>query len=175
MPEHFALRQEFLLARVKAGQRVLDVGCGEGMFTDALARAGCHAVGTDIAEEPLRRARERFPALDFRVALPTSGEWDAVWAGEVIEHVQDCAGLLDELRSALAHGGRLLLSTPDHPRRAIARMALRRRAFERHFDPRQDHLRFFTARTLRELVEDVGFEQTEVRSQRGVLLLSSYR
>src|SRR5271169_6172767 len=85
-PSHFAVRSGFLLERVTAGDRVLDVGCGEGRFTAELARAGTRAVGVDVAEEPLRRARARHPELDLRL-LADDGPWeladasfDVAWA-----------------------------------------------------------------------------------------------
>ncbi|HEV2998014.1 MAG TPA: methionine biosynthesis protein MetW, partial [Solirubrobacteraceae bacterium] len=54
-PERARVRLDFLLSGVRAGERVLDVGCAEGHFTAALAGAGVGAVGIEIAEEPLRR------------------------------------------------------------------------------------------------------------------------
>ena len=111
-------------------------------------------VGVDVAEEPLRRARGAHPELDLRL-VDGEGAWpladasfDVVWAGEVIEHVADTAGWLSEVRRVLRSGGSLLLSTPAHGRLALLRLALSRRAFAAHFDPRGDHLRFYTARTL---------------------------
>ncbi|MEA2301415.1 MAG: hypothetical protein QOE44_1950, partial [Solirubrobacteraceae bacterium] len=96
-------------------------------------------------------------------------------AGEVIEHVADGLGLLDELRRVLRPGGRLLISTPDHPRRLVWSLALRRAAFERHFDPRSDHVRFFTRRTLAATLEDAGFSPPAIESRRGVLLAAATR
>jgi SAM-dependent methyltransferase len=85
----------------------------------------------------------------------------------VIEHVADTAGWLSELRRVLRSGGTLLLSTPDHGRLQMLRWALDRRAFEAHFDPRADHLRFYTRRTLTALIEDFGFQDVEVRHAGG--------
>src|SRR5438094_2963400 len=170
-PPHLELRRTFLLERVTAAgaregrpQRVLDLGCGEGRFTAELAGAGAAAVGVDVSREALRRARARYPELDLR-AIPPCGSWpladagfDVVWAGETIEHVADTAGWLSEVRRVLRSGGTLLLSTPAHDRLLLLALALRPRRFEAHFDPRSDHLRFYTARTLRRLLEDFRFE-----------------
>jgi 2-polyprenyl-3-methyl-5-hydroxy-6-metoxy-1,4-benzoquinol methylase len=173
LPPYMQARLDFLLAHVPPGARVLDVGCGEGWFTAALAEAGREPVGIDVAEEPLRRARAREPGLDLRCVL-AEGEWsslqdvsfDAVWAGEVIEHVADTAGWLSQVRRVLRSGGALVLSTPAHE--PLTRLGLSGRAFAAHFDPRSDHLRFYTRRTLVGLLEDFGFEQIETRAVGGV-------
>jgi 2-polyprenyl-3-methyl-5-hydroxy-6-metoxy-1,4-benzoquinol methylase len=167
-PLAFELRRDFLLARVRAGEQVLDLGCGEGAFAYELARAGARVIGADVAEEPLRRARELHPDLDVRLiaehgpwALPDAG-FDVVWAGEVIEHVCDTVAWLSEVRRVLVSGGRLLLSTPAHGRLRRLRLGLSERAFAEHFDPRSDHLRFYTRGMLERLLGDFGFEQARV-------------
>jgi 2-polyprenyl-6-hydroxyphenyl methylase/3-demethylubiquinone-9 3-methyltransferase len=65
-------------------------------------------------------------------------------------------------------GASLILSTPAHGPLTRLGLALSRRRFERHFDPRADHLRFYTPRTLTRLLEDFGFEQVEMREAGGV-------
>jgi 2-polyprenyl-3-methyl-5-hydroxy-6-metoxy-1,4-benzoquinol methylase len=173
-PSDFALRSRFLNDNMGAGERVLDVGCGEGRFAAELARAGATVVGIDIAEEPLRRARELHPELDVGLVDPLGGwqladaSFDVVWAGEVIEHVADTAAWLSEIRRVLRPGGRLLLSTPAHGRLTILALALSSRAFAARFDPRGEHLRFYSRATLTELLEDFRFQEVEVRGAGGV-------
>jgi 2-polyprenyl-3-methyl-5-hydroxy-6-metoxy-1,4-benzoquinol methylase len=161
-------------ARLKQPLRVLDVGCGEGQLTSAIERAGFTVVGLDVAEEPLRRARETYEGIDVR-RVPAGGEWpladssfDVVWAGETIEHVTDTAGWLSELRRVLRSGGSLLLSTPAHSRLTMLGLALSGTRFDRHFDPRSDHVRFYSRRTLAQLLADFGFEQVELRAAGGL-------
>jgi len=200
-PPDLALRRAFLLEHARAGARhgahageapgetassVLDVGCGEGQFAAALAQAGFAVVAVDVAAEALRRARARHPDLDLRL-VPGEGDWpladasfDVVWAGETIEHVADTAGWLSQVRRVLRPGGSLLLSTPAHERLALLGLALSQRSFDTHFDPRADHLRFYTRRTLTRLLEDFGFQDIHVRGAGGLpgarrLLLASAR
>jgi 2-polyprenyl-3-methyl-5-hydroxy-6-metoxy-1,4-benzoquinol methylase len=168
-PADLGVRLAFLLEHVEPGQRVLDIGCGEGRFATELERAGIAVVAADVAAEPLRRARACDPGLDLRL-IASDRPWeledssfDVVWAGEVIEHVADTAGWLSEARRVLRSGGRLLLSTPAHPPLRVLAMALRPGSFDTHFDPLSEHLRFYTARTLRRLLGDFGFEEIRIR------------
>lgn len=177
-PERFAARRAFLLEHVAPGDRVLDLGAGDGTFAQALVGAGARVAGADVAEEALRRARLLAPDADLRrvpegAPLPFAEDaFDVVWAGEVLEHVADVVGLLAEVRRVLRWGGTLLATTPHHGRAALVALALRPgRALEEHFDPRADHLRFFTAHSLRELVTDAGFADIEVRATGGVPLM----
>ncbi len=189
-PPDLELRRSFLLEQLaraaerrarSLGQtslspslRVLDVGCGEGQLTAAIANAGYRVLGVDVAEEPLRRARSRHAELELRRVEP-AGEWpladasfDVVWSGETIEHVADTARWLSELRRVLRSGGSLILSTPAHGALMRLGLALSRQRFERHFDPRADHLRFYTRRSLARLLEDFGYEQVELSEGGGV-------
>lgn len=112
-----------------AGLRVLDVGCGAGLASEALARAGAAVTGLDAAAEALAAARAHAAAgglaIDYRdgtteslLAEGAAGGFDAVLALEVIEHVADrdafCAGL-----AALARpGGVVFLSTLNRTARS---------------------------------------------------------
>jgi 2-polyprenyl-3-methyl-5-hydroxy-6-metoxy-1,4-benzoquinol methylase len=181
-PAELQLRSTFLLARLRRVQsaprlredapaprpRVLDVGCGAGQITSAIARAGFDVVGIDLAEEPLRRARSRDPTLELRL-VGADGDWpfadssfDAVWAGETIEHVLDTAAWLSEVRRVLRSGGLLALSTPSLDRPRLLAAALSTRRFDELFDPRGDHVRFYSRRTLATLLGEFGFQQVEL-------------
>jgi 2-polyprenyl-3-methyl-5-hydroxy-6-metoxy-1,4-benzoquinol methylase len=168
-PPYFEVRQRFLLDEVTAGVRTLDLGCGEGVFTAVLARAGADVVGADVAETALARAERAHPGLRFMLVsdvgpLPfADGGFELVWASEVIEHVADTARWLSEVRRVLAPGGRLLLTTPQHGRLAVAVHGL-----ERYSEPLGDHLHLYTRRSLRTLLSEFGFAEIELRAAVGL-------
>jgi SAM-dependent methyltransferase len=179
VPEELALRLSYLLAHTRRGVTVLDLGCGAGEFSAALTKAGAEVIAVDVAAEALRRARERVAGLDARLwghgePLPVDDNAvDVVWAGEVIEHLADVAPWLSEVRRVLKPRGSLLVTTPHHGPLTMLRLALSPRAFQRHFDPRSDHVRFFSPVTLGRLLDDLGFDVAELRVAGGRVLARS--
>jgi ubiquinone/menaquinone biosynthesis C-methylase UbiE len=168
-------RRALLLGEARAGERVLDLGCGAGRFVRALAEAGSEPVGVEIAEAALERARRNAPGADLRLLEPDGSlplehrSVDLVWCSEVLEHVADVAGQLVEVRRVLRPGGRLLVTVPFHGRVQGALIALTR--FEAHFDPLGQHLRFFTRRSLATTLDAARFEAVDVRAWGGPPLL----
>ena len=178
-PPHFELRRRFLLQAVRAGDRALDLGCGDGGFTAVLADAGADVVGAEVAQEALERARRVHHGLRFELVavdgpLPFGDQaFDLVWASEVIEHVADTSRWLSEVRRVLAPGGRLLMTTPNH-----GRLGVFLRGVERYSHPLGDHLHLYTRRSLTELMHEFGFGEIRVRAAVGLpplqeLLLAS--
>jgi SAM-dependent methyltransferase len=105
-------------AALRHGERVLDVGCGDGalLFLAASRGAVCTGVepedtGLALAEDQLRKHKVAAPVLRSTAQLPDAS-FDCVLCAEVIEHVDDPEALLLELRRVLLPGGRAVLSTP---------------------------------------------------------------
>jgi len=114
------LRTGWILDRLPAGALdILDVGCGAGLASEALARAGHRVTGLDAAPEALAAARahalQAGLEIDYRQGLPedlpADARFDAVVALEVVEHVADRAAFMASLARVLRPGGRLFMST----------------------------------------------------------------
>ena len=106
-------------AEAVRGRRVLDAGSGSGYGTGILARAATEVVGVDVDAEAVLDAQAVAPdnadivAGDL-TALPfADGAFEVCVCFETIEHVDDQATALDELRRVLAPGGLLIISSPN--------------------------------------------------------------
>ena len=116
------VRAQFIAARASlAGRRVVDVGCGGGLLSESLARAGAQVTGIDLAPGMVEVARlhaaESGLAIDYRVASAEElaqavpGQFDVVTCMEMLEHVPDPAAMTATLARLLAPGGALFVST----------------------------------------------------------------
>ncbi|HEU4885891.1 MAG TPA: class I SAM-dependent methyltransferase [Longimicrobium sp.] len=155
------LRTEFA-ARLPAGGRILDVGCGNGEFMAAAGEAGYRVTGTDISVPAVELCRSRgldAVAGDF-LTLPFEGGYDAVTMWDVIEHLTDPAAFVARALSLLRPGGFLVLKTPAVTGRmfAMVKLAPSLAGSVLH----EDHIQFFTPDSFSHLARRTGFGGAEV-------------
>ena len=112
------------------GARVLDVGCGGGLLSEAMAQAGANVTAIDLAPDLLKIARlhglESGVKVDYRqVAAETlademPGQFDVISCMEMLEHVPSPPSILAACTKLLKPGGRLFLSTLNRTPAAFA-------------------------------------------------------
>jgi SAM-dependent methyltransferase len=140
--------------------RILDVGCGTGGMLSAYAEHG-PSLGIDPAPEAAHFCRQR--GLDVLLSsgdcLPFAGEsFDIVSALDVIEHIDDDATVLAEMRRVCAPGGVLLLTVP---------------AFQFLWSSHDDlnhHKRRYIRRGLAERIDSAGFDALKLSYYNSFLL-----
>jgi 2-polyprenyl-3-methyl-5-hydroxy-6-metoxy-1,4-benzoquinol methylase len=109
---------DFFVERIGKGERVLDVGCGDGALTcDVAERSGAEVLGMDLSEDNIARARERHPhqRVEYRLGDATEdlpeGDFDAVVLSNILEHLPDRPRFLKRL-SESSRASRILLRVP---------------------------------------------------------------
>lgn len=171
--------------------KILDVGCGDGNFSTLLKRA-CNpkeVYGIEISEKGVEQAKKngiKAYQLDIdEEDFPFEDDYfDAVFAGEVIEHLFDPDHFLDEVYRVLKPKGIFVLSTPNlasiHNRIALlfgyqpysCRVSLNNSIGHLGFSPggaAPDHIRFFTLRSLKQFCEKHNFKIIDAKGSCAML------
>ncbi|CAI6084208.1 class I SAM-dependent methyltransferase [Cohnella sp. JJ-181] len=98
------------LLRPLPGERILDIGCGNGDLTARIAAAGAFATGIDLSPESVERARQRHPGLDLQAAdacrYRTEIRYDAVFSRAALHWIKDADAAARTIWLALREGGR---------------------------------------------------------------------
>jgi 2-polyprenyl-6-hydroxyphenyl methylase/3-demethylubiquinone-9 3-methyltransferase len=113
-----------------AGKVVLDVGCGGGILTEAMAHDGAKVTGIDLSDKALGVARlhqiESGTSVDYRLisaealAIEAPATFDVVTCMELLEHVPDPASTIDACAKLVRAGGYVVFSTINRNAKAYA-------------------------------------------------------
>ena len=153
-----------VLDATQPGDRVFEGGVSSGYFASVLVRAGLRVDGHELDPEVAERARqvcEHVYVGDLSSFDPETldGLYDVLLFGDTLEHLPDPPAVLRRLRTKLRPGGALIISVPN-----IANWAVRLSLLAGRFNYAdrgimdRTHLRFYTVRTVAEMVGDAGFE-----------------
>ena len=122
------------LSHIRPGMRVLDVGCGAGWLTLAMAQRGADATGLDISAESLEVAREyyesirhevpgsaRYEVADLNLISLSADSYDVITVCGALHHLPNVGHTIEQLHTALRPGGLFWASDDlgEEPRAAV--------------------------------------------------------
>lgn len=140
------------LEYVKDGDRVIDIGCGVGIFCRMAQkkRIGTEVWGRDISDEIIRLNKQMDIGINYAVGyageqgdLP-SNYFNIVFCGETIEHMDEPQQLFNEAFAILKSGGKLIITTP----------------LEDHIVS-EEHVWYFTKEDIKTFYKTAGFKEPE--------------
>ena len=149
------------------GRRALDVGAASGFLTERLTAQGWRV--TALERDPVQAARvgggaERVIVADLDAGAPeVGGPFEAIIYGDVLEHLSDPLAALTGLNRALAHDATVVVSVPN-----VAHLWVRLNLLAGRWDYQdrgildRTHLRFFTRRSLVDLLARAGLAVTQL-------------
>jgi SAM-dependent methyltransferase len=150
--------------------RVLEVGCAAGMTGKLLKEKGFkEIVGVELVPEVAKQGEHYYDKLLIgdveKMEIPfEKGHFDCILYGDVLEHLVDPWKVLEKHNPLLREGGAILASIPNIRHYRI----IKKLAFKGEWEYTDEgildrtHLRFFTLKSIRELLEGAGFELTRV-------------
>jgi 2-polyprenyl-6-hydroxyphenyl methylase/3-demethylubiquinone-9 3-methyltransferase len=156
-----------------ADKRILDIGCGGGIFTEALARGGATVVAFDASERSLQaakdHARQTGLQIDYRRSTaeefdPGDQPYDAVMAVDVLEHVEDVDATIGMAARALKPGGVFGFLTHNQTLAAFEEL-IWNGEYQVGFIPKGNHdfHKFLTPEDLTRRLATNGLRVTQIR------------
>jgi len=181
----------FDLLRAKPNEKILDVGCGEGIFTNYLAKSNKNIYGLDLSKRDLSIAKQSARQLGVRVKyvrsdaakMPFAGSsFDKVFSISTIEHIGDDRSTFNEIHRVLRPGGTLVFSVPLSANPGLACWAVSWNQtiknlltnsviassssvseYARKIDKKFNHKRRYTLESIRDILRATGFEVINIR------------
>lgn len=128
------------------GERILDLGCGDGQLTANIAATGASVVGVDASTEMVAAARSRGIRADEAGAdsLPyEDGSFDAVFSNAVLHWIREQDVMMAEVRRVLKPGGRFVAEMGGHGNIAAIRVALMAVLARHGYGDREDGVNYY--------------------------------
>lgn len=136
------------LKSVRSSDSVLDIGCGVGVFTQLVKKTypECLVTGVDISDKVIEANKLENPEIEYhqgyigRLNFLSENNYDVIFCGETIEHLDNPSMLFNEAFKLLKKGGKLIITTPK----------------EEHIKS-EEHVWYFTQEDVENLFIKAGF------------------
>jgi 2-polyprenyl-3-methyl-5-hydroxy-6-metoxy-1,4-benzoquinol methylase len=145
---------------VEPNKKVLDVGCASGYLVSFLKQKGCSVDGVDNDINYVKEAQKYCNASVLDISKEKIiGEYDVIILGDILEHLEHPDKILSNFKENLNKEGYIIISLPN-----IVNIYPRLKIFFGHFDYEEKgifdrtHLKFFTQKSLKELINNTGYK-----------------
>lgn len=155
-----------LISKLDGVRSICDLGCGNGYLARRLAQLNYHVTGVDASPTGIEVARAHCENASFMHSLFGPGlvetlagtDFDLIVSSDVIEHLYRPSDLLEVAASLLQPGGHLIVGTPYHGYLKNLALSLSGR-MDAHYTALWNggHIKFFSVKTLAELIRGHGF------------------
>lgn len=156
-----------------SGKKVLDVGCGGGILTESMAKAGAQAKGIDLSEKALKVADlhslESGVAVQYEyisaenLAAKEAAQYDVVTCMEMLEHVPDPLSIIKACTQLVKPGGKVFFSTLNRNPKSYL-LAIIGAEYILQMLPKgtHDYKKFIKPSELGEFLREAGLEMNEI-------------
>ncbi len=173
---YYSLIRHDLIQMIEGNNnKILDVGCGDGQTGWALKKSGKaeEVVGIELVEGPAKRAENRLDKVIHgdveKITLSFQPEYfDYIILGDVVEHLIDPWRVIKQLSQFLSRDGCLIASIPNIGYWRVLKDLILFDKWEYQKEGILDkgHLRFFTKKSMVEMMRDAGFEVESIKARR---------
>lgn len=158
---------------------VLDVGCGDGSFLELLEGDNRELWGIELVEKQANRAKAKFNnifsgSVEDNLSNLPENHFDVVFFNDVLEHLSDPYGVLDQIKKYLKKDGVVISSIPNirYHSALISLLFKKDWKYESHGIMDKTHLRFFTKKSIQRMYQEAGYN---IIAQKGINLSRSLK
>jgi 2-polyprenyl-3-methyl-5-hydroxy-6-metoxy-1,4-benzoquinol methylase len=174
--------QSWVVRLIESNQKVLEVGCASGYVSEKLVKKGCSVVGIEIDEDAAKIAGKYckdviIADVEQYLTLPFEKKYfDVLLFGDVLEHLKDPSKTICHLKNYLKQDGILICSVPNAAYWYM-RLGLLMGKWDYVDEGILDrtHQRYFTLKTAKNMLEECGFQISEIKFNHRIPFFQSLR